>query len=111
LKLLADLDTTLVERRSGFQDLPQAGERVAMMRARNASYCLAASMLLVGFSSIGLAGEPITIESLLAEMVTRETVARLPATPYTCRQSSSYDRRSVDPEDASTWFANADSNN
>lgn len=81
-----------------------------MVRARNVSCCLAASILLV-VSSIGLAGEPIAIESLLAEMVERETVARLPATPYTCRQSSSYDRRSVDPEDASTWFANADSNN
>jgi len=57
----------------------------------------------------GRAAEPeITFESLLDEMLDRDAVARLPEPAYTCRQFSSYDRRSVSPEDARTWFANRD---
>lgn len=49
----------------------------------------------------------VTFSSLLDEMVDYEEAARFPAIPYTCRQESSYDRRSVHP-DSSGWFANND---
>ena len=51
---------------------------------------------------------PITIESLLRDMVRRETLARLPEPAYTCRQSSSYDRDAVSPDEPGTWYANWD---
>jgi len=50
---------------------------------------------------------PITMESLLAEMIDREVVARLPDPPYRSHEASSYDRRAVSPGDPS-WFANQD---
>lgn len=50
---------------------------------------------------------PITLESLLDELVSVEESARYPAIPYTCRQVSSHDRRSVSP-DQPYWFANND---
>ncbi|MEQ8847205.1 glycoside hydrolase family 172 protein [Botrimarina sp.] len=55
-----------------------------------------------------LAESRVTLESLLEEMVERETVARLPEPPYECRQASSYDRDSSDPGNDATWFANMD---
>ncbi len=56
------------------------------------------------------AGTPpvVSLDSLLAEMVDRAALARFPEPAYTCRQSSSYDRKSTDPSDAAGWFANAD---
>jgi len=51
--------------------------------------------------------EPITMESLLAEMIDREVVARLPDPPYRSHEASSDDRRAVSPGDPS-WFANQD---
>ena len=66
---------------------------------------LAAGLLL----SNAWAGEPaVTLESLLQEMVDREAVARWPQIPFTCRQASSYDRRSKSPDNATGWFANTD---
>jgi hypothetical protein len=47
----------------------------------------------------------ISISSLLDEMVSYEAAALYP--DYTCRQQSSYDRRSVSPGNAN-WFANDD---
>ncbi|MFG0284880.1 MAG: glycoside hydrolase family 172 protein [Phycisphaerales bacterium JB039] len=52
--------------------------------------------------------QPITVESLLEEMLDRDAAARWPEPAYTCRQFSSYDRRSITPEDHEAWFANAD---
>lgn len=49
----------------------------------------------------------VTLETLLAEMVSVEESARYPAIPYRCLQVSSYDRSSVSP-DSSGWFANND---
>ena len=37
-----------------------------------------------------------------------EAVARWPKPEYTCRQASSYDRRSKTPGDPAGWFANTD---
>ncbi|CAG1007707.1 hypothetical protein PHYC_03467 [Phycisphaerales bacterium] len=53
---------------------------------------------------------PVTLDSLLHEMADRTAVARLPVPAYTCRQFSSYDRKSVTPDDPAGWFANGDVN-
>ncbi|MHC4981628.1 MAG: glycoside hydrolase family 172 protein [Planctomycetota bacterium] len=52
--------------------------------------------------------EKVTFELLLEEMIDRDSLARIPAPWYVCRQASSYDRRQKDPNDESTWFANKD---
>ncbi len=49
----------------------------------------------------------ITIESLLEEMISFENAAYFPTQEYTCKQISSYDRRSVSPNQ-DFWFANRD---
>ncbi len=56
------------------------------------------------------AGKPITLESLLNEMIDCSAVARWPGPAYSCRQFSSYDRASVAP-DKPGWFANMDMSN
>ncbi len=48
----------------------------------------------------------ITIQSLLEEMVTRESIAKLPMPIYKNLQASSYDRRTVSREQG--WHANGD---
>ena len=55
-----------------------------------------------------VAEEPagITYESLLRELVDRDAIARWPVPAYTCKQFSSYDRKSKSPDE--DWFANAD---
>ncbi len=55
-------------------------------------------------------GGEVTFESLLAEMVDRDALARWPEPAYVTRQASSYDRRSTTPSDATEngWFANQD---
>ncbi|UCD48814.1 MAG: DUF2961 domain-containing protein [Phycisphaerales bacterium] len=66
---------------------------------------------LIGLSvfliALNTASGAITLESLLEEMVNRDTIARLPSPAYTCKQASSYDRNSTEPGSA-TWWANAD---
>lgn len=62
------------------------------------------SILLMALST---ATGAITLESLLEEMVNRDTVAQLPSPAYTCKQASSYDRHSTEPG-SPTWWANAD---
>jgi hypothetical protein len=53
------------------------------------------------------AADPVSLESLLLEMVDRDRLARLPQPAFTCRQFSSYDRDTVAP-DQPGWFANWD---
>lgn len=53
---------------------------------------------------------PVSIESLLGEMVDRYAITRFPEPAYTCRQFSSYDRASTTPDNPKTWFANGDAN-
>src|SRR5207245_1572794 len=74
---------------------------------------IAAAPLFLGLSTgSALAGDPtpITLDSLLKEMTDREAIARFPDPAYTCKQFSSYDRRSTTPDDPKTWFANDDVN-
>ncbi len=49
----------------------------------------------------------ISLQSLLGGMASGGALARFPDPPYTMRQASSYDRRSVAP-DRPGWFANDD---
>lgn len=68
--------------------------------------------LLTGFLSfasfISLAGDvqPITTASLLHEMTDLAGMAEYPKPAYTCKQFSSYDRKSKSPTE--DWFANGD---
>lgn len=50
--------------------------------------------------------EKINIETLLEEMVSRETIAKLPVPAYRNLQASSYDRRTVNKNEG--WHANGD---
>ena len=50
----------------------------------------------------------VTFRGLLEEMINDDELTRFPSEEYTQRQASSYDRRSVTPNDPSTWFANDD---
>ncbi len=68
---------------------------------------IALACLFVVASAAG-AEEPITLVSLLDEMIDRDASARFPEPAYTCRQASSYDRASVSPEEKETWMANND---
>ncbi len=49
----------------------------------------------------------VTTESLLTEMTDLAALAEYPTPPFTCRQFSSYDRKSTRPG-VEDWFANAD---
>ncbi len=64
-------------------------------------------LLLAPAPALPAEGVPITLESLLNEMIDRDALARLPEPSYTCRQASSHDRRSVAPDEPG-WFANQD---
>jgi hypothetical protein len=55
-----------------------------------------------------LAPGEISARVLVDEMGRLDQLARLPAAPFTSRQSTSFDRRSRSPADAATWFANDD---
>jgi len=50
---------------------------------------------------------PVGLESLLDEMVNRESLARFPDPTYRCFQASSYDRGSTAPNQPG-WYANSD---
>ena len=50
----------------------------------------------------------VSIESLLSEMVDRDSVARFPADNFRLKQASSYNRASKSPDDAKGWFNNKD---
>jgi len=60
--------------------------------------------ILAGFTA---GAEPVTIQSLLQEMIDPTALARIDSPSYSLGQFSSYDRRSVAP-DQPGWFANED---
>ena len=51
--------------------------------------------------------EKITLESLLNEMTDRKEITYFPENPYALKQFSSYDRKTISP-DNNDWWANAD---
>ena len=64
--------------------------------------------LFGAFAPSGHASDaPVTIRSLLQEMIDRDRLPQLPALPFIAGQASSYDRASVAP-DKPGWFANQD---
>ena len=65
------------------------------------------STLVVAPRQVAAADEEVTFQSLLLEMVDRDALARFPRPAYTCRQASSYERKSIAP-DKPGWFANHD---
>ena len=77
-------------------------------RARKAlTTCLLAAFVLLSTALAPLSAEPVSLKTLLEEMVDRDHLARFPAPAYVCRQFSSYDRGTVAP-DQPGWFANWD---
>lgn len=67
------------------------------------------TLLAVGGKTIAAEStEPVSLATLLEEMVDRSQLARFPSPKYSCKQFSSYDRRSTSADEAATWFANWD---
>ena len=67
-------------------------------------------LLILALNINLVAQEIISIESLLNEMVNRDEKARFPSPIFSCKQSSSYDRRTkVKGEEG--WFSNWDRSN
>ncbi|WP_231603598.1 glycoside hydrolase family 172 protein [Neorhodopirellula pilleata] len=56
------------------------------------------------------AQEPVSVESLLREMVDRDAVARYPEKNFRLKQHSSYNRASTTPNEPAGWFNNKDNN-
>lgn len=89
------------------------------MRTRNIIGMLAttltAKLIVTGvFCAAGSSGlmatEPVSMESLLIEMVGRDSVAKFPETDFRLKQESSYNRASKSPGEAKGWFNNKDNN-
>ena len=59
-------------------------------------------------TAIACTAGPVTLETLLDEMLDRDAIARTPSPSYTCRQFSSYDRRADCATNPATWYANGD---
>ena len=65
--------------------------------------------IALGTTISAIAEEPeITFESLLEEMADAEGITQFPDPFYYCKQSSSYNRLAVSPEDSEGWFSNSD---
>ena len=82
------------------------------------SFPYARALLLLGLSLILATGIPaaqaagapktITIDSLLREMVDRDSMAKRPNPTFTLKQASSHDIHKRDPGDPATWHSNQD---
>ncbi|WP_442506798.1 glycoside hydrolase family 172 protein [Novipirellula sp. SH528] len=59
---------------------------------------------------VAQAQEPVSIESLLNEMVDRDAVACYPEKDFRLKQHSSYNRASKTPDGPAGWFNNKDNN-
>ncbi len=73
---------------------------------RRLSLCVCTISLVVS----GWCAESVTLESLLGEMTNLEALTEMPKPAYTCKQFSSYDQKSKNPEVLTDedWFANGD---
>ncbi|MCL2303985.1 MAG: DUF2961 domain-containing protein [Planctomycetaceae bacterium] len=67
---------------------------------------LLSSLVLLLLSPLTQAAN-VTLSSLLDEMLDRNAITQFPDPAFTCKQASSYDRRSVSPNEEG-WFANGD---
>ncbi|MDA8563264.1 DUF2961 domain-containing protein [Mariniblastus sp.] len=52
--------------------------------------------------------EPVSVQSLLSEMVDRDSIARYPDQNFRLKQASSYNRASKTPDEPNGWFNNID---
>lgn len=98
----------------GHSDYSQASENTMITiphraaRAGTPPYLFMLALMAIGAATRpALAAPPVSLESLLREMVDRDQLARFPDPAYVCRQFSSYDRETVAP-DQPGWFANWD---
>ena len=67
--------------------------------------------LLCAGAALSVQGqEPVSIESLLNEMVDRDAVAHYPKPDFRLKQQSSYNRASKTPDEPGGWFSNKDFN-
>ncbi len=80
----------------------------AILSMKQCSYFVLVSVLLFAGPSSAVASDPVSIQSLLQEMIDRDSVARFPQRDFRLRQQSSYDRLSKTPDDPPGWFANKD---
>ncbi|MCH8806718.1 MAG: DUF2961 domain-containing protein [Planctomycetes bacterium] len=64
--------------------------------------------ILIAITAAGCSAPTITTATLLREMTDLGGLAEFPDPPFTCKQFSSYDRKSVSREEGDTWFANYD---
>jgi len=71
----------------------------------NRIYFISSILLLFLFSSCEK--KVVTLESLLVEMTDKKVLTYFPQKKYTLKQFSSYDRKSISPNDKN-WWANAD---
>lgn len=82
-------------------------------RAGRCAACVFAVAALAALAAPTVRAE-ITTGTLLAEMTDLDALTRFPDPPFTCRQFSSYDRKSTAPNQPEPplegWFANADAN-
>lgn len=76
-----------------------------MKIVRNLFALVCAATMLVGTQAQG----EVSLESLLNEMVSFDSMACLPQPEFTCKMASSYDRASKSPNRPG-WFANQDQN-
>jgi len=83
-------------------------DSIAVRLAAGAVGLLVACVLVPAPRAAGAEAATVTLEGLLKEMIDFDAVARWPDPPYTCRQASSYDRRSKTPSAPAGWFANND---
>ena len=72
-------------------------------------------LLILGIATLSACSqpekaEPISIESLLTEMIDRDAVSRFPQKNFRLKQESSYNRASKTPRDTVGWFTNKDFN-
>lgn len=106
--------TTAVSAKLTWNGGPSAGPppRRAISSFASPSLIIAilATVAAIFTTSAHAAQSPISLQTLLKEMVDRAAQARWPNPPYTCREFTSYDRRSVSP-DKPGWFANEDQGN
>ncbi|MCG6189549.1 glycoside hydrolase family 172 protein [Maribellus maritimus] len=62
---------------------------------------------LISIALVSCKTKVVTLESLLDEMTDKTVLTRFPEEKYALKQFSSYDRKSVSPDD-NNWWANAD---
>ena len=80
-----------------------------LLTKRKTRYLFCFALFNIYLSAVA-AKEPVTIESLLSEMIDRDAMARFPESDFRLKQHSSYNRASKTPDEPEGWFTNKDFN-